>query len=86
MFVLLTSAAFAQQSAGDDMKQAGSATKEAVVKTGTATKKATVDSARFVKDGTVRAATATADGTKKAANNTGNYFTRLGRAIIGRNH
>jgi|GEM_PF-5835554 len=70
-------------SAGDDIKEAGSGAKTAVVKTGTATGKATRDAAVATKNGTVKAAEVTKDATVDATKATGRGIATAGK-FIGR--
>ncbi len=64
---LSTGAAFSQDGAKQDIKNAGSDTKNAVKSTGSGIKKGTVKGAKATKHGTAVAATKTARGTKKVA-------------------
>ena len=65
--LLLTPAAFAQDSAKQDMKDAGHDTKQAVKKTGHGIAKGTKTAARKTKNGTKKVVHGAAHGTKKAA-------------------
>src|SRR5689334_819027 len=62
---MLTAYPLAQDSAKDDMKDAGHATKKAAKKTGENVKEGTEKGAKATADGTKKAAKATAHGTKK---------------------
>ncbi len=70
------SVGFGQQSAKEDIKDAGKATKDAAVKTGQATKKVAVKAADATVDGTKATGKAVKRGTKTVVNKSANAIEK----------